>query len=171
MRFRYCPDCGALLGFRDLGDDKNVPWCENCAKPWFDMFSTCVISLVYNDNNEVLLLHQDYISNRYANLVSGFMQPGESAEEAARREILEETGIETGLLDFAGTYWFEKKGLLMIGFLAKTLNTDHVLKLSSEVDGAEWHPAEEAIGLVHPAGSVSHTLCEVFLNRLSGQQK
>lgn len=166
MNFRYCPDCGALLSPRDLGDDKNIPWCDNCDKPWFPMFPTCVISLVHNSRGEVLLLHQNYISAKYANLVSGYMQPGETAEEAAVREIREETGLEVVSLHQAGTYWFAKKEMLMLGFTALVSDNSEVA-LSGEVDSAEWAEAAEAVRKVHPEGSVSHTLCALHLTRIS----
>ena len=164
MRFHYCPKCGEALSFRDLGDDKDVPWCGRCSRPWFDMFSSCVIVLVHNERNEVMLLEQQYISSQYRNLVSGYIQPGETAEEAACREVLEETGITISQLEFAGTYWFAKKGMMMIGFIASAEAGDDAPRLSSEVDGAGWYDAAEAPGLVHPKGSVSHTLCDLFLN-------
>lgn len=166
MRFSYCPDCGAKLDRRDLGDDKNVPWCGNCSKPWFDMFPTCVITLVHNRRGEVLLLRQNYISPQYRNLVSGFMQPGENAAQAAIREVLEETGLEVKGLELVGTYWFARKGLLMIGHLA-AVEDDVPLRLSAEVDGASWHSPAEALSMVHPAGSgsVSNALCDLYLRR------
>lgn len=110
-----------------------MPWCDKCGKPWFDMFSTCVIALVANERDEVLLQRQAYISTRYCNLVSGYMAPGETAEEAARREIKEETGLDIEALELAGTWWFARKGLLMIGFLARA-SAGQELKLSVEVD-------------------------------------
>lgn len=165
MRYTYCPDCGSLLEARDLGDDKNVPWCVKCSKPWFDSFSTCVISLVYNSRNEVLLLKQDYISPVFRNLVSGYMQPGETAEAAALREVEEETGVKGNPPEFVGTYWFERKGLLMIGFLIKADSDE--LRLSAEVDGAEWVDAAKAVTMVHQRpDSTSNALCRFFLNRL-----
>lgn len=166
MKFRYCPDCGALLSARDLGDDKDIPWCERCSRPWFPIFPTCVISLVHNSHGEVLLLRQGYISTQYANLVSGYMQPGETAEEAALREIHEETGLEVISLHPAGTYWFSKKGMLMIGFTALVADELEV-KLSCEVDSAEWCEAPEAVDKVHPEGSVSHTLCALYLDMIN----
>lgn len=165
MKFRYCPDCGAQLELRTLGDDPDIPWCANCEKPWFPMFSTCVISLVYNNKGEVLLLHQNYISSRYLNLVSGYMSPGENAEEAAIREIKEETGLDVEKIDLCGTWWFDKKGLLMIGFFARVCEAS--LSLSGEVDGAGWYPYIDAPALVHPKGSVSHALCELFIKKSS----
>ncbi len=167
MRFRFCPDCGAPLSERDLGDDKNIPWCGVCGKPWFPLFATCVITLVHNSRGEVLLLHQNYISTRYANLVSGYMQPGETAEIAAAREVEEETGIKIKSLRYAGTYWFGKKQMLMIGFIAEAGDDAHIA-ISSEVDSAGWYPAAQAVAMVHPAGSVSHTLCDIYLGSITG---
>ena len=166
MRYTYCPDCGSELSHRDLGDDKDVPWCDACAKPWFDIFPTCIIALVHDRQGRVLLLRQGYISHQYANLVSGYMAPGETAEECARREIQEETGLTVTELKLEGTHWFAKKGLLMIGFFAEV--ADGELRLSSEVDSAAWYPAAEAPAQVHPltGGSVSALLTRKYLHRI-----
>lgn len=161
MIFKFCPDCGRQLEPRDLGDDHGVPFCTGCNKPWFPMFSTCVIALVHDGNGNVLLLHQPYISTVYNNLISGYMVPGETAEDAVRREVAEETGLSVTALTAAGTYWFAKKGLLMLGYIARVDAAEPVL--SSEVESATWVPAADAPACVHPAGSVSHTLTEIFL--------
>lgn len=158
MKFTYCPHCGTKLIENEIGDEGMVPYCDNCRQPMFDMFSTCIIALVVNEYDEALLLHQNYISDHYWNLVSGYMKPGERAEETAAREIAEETGVVIDSLEFAGTYWFEKKGLLMIGFIARAKKQE--LELSGEVDAAEWVPVREALDMVHPEGSVSHALVQ-----------
>lgn len=165
MRYQYCPKCGAKLSLRRLGDDGEVAWCASCEMPWFDTFSTCVIALVTDGAGQVALLRQKYISNRYANLVSGYMQPGETAEEAAAREIGEELGLTTTELRFVSTYWFEKKDMLMIGFIARVSRGS--FRLSAEVDGAEWVPASKALAMVHPPGSVSYALVSAFLEEES----
>ena len=103
MKFTYCPDCGAPLSRRDLGDDAGVPWCDRCSCPWFPVFPTAIIALVHNERGEVLLLRQDYISTEFRNLVSGYMTPGENAEQCARREILEETGLHVDRLELVLT--------------------------------------------------------------------
>ena len=162
MKFKYCPDCGELLGERTMGDEGEVPYCEKCQKPWFDMFSTCVITLVINEFDEAALLRQNYISEKYYNLISGYMKPGEDARTSAIREVEEETGLSVDKIDLTETYWFEKGGVLMIGFIAKAKKKDFVL--SKEVDGAKWVDVNEAINLVHPKGSVSHSLIEKYLN-------
>lgn len=164
MRFKFCPECGAALTARELGDEGAVPWCDKCATPWFDMFPTAVISLVHNSDGEVLLLHQNYISREFCNLVSGYIQPGEDAEATARREILEETGLQVQELELVCTKWFPKKEMLMIGFFAKVDNAE--LHLSGEVDGAEWHPANEVPALLSPSPtSTARALALKFLRQ------
>lgn len=134
MKFNYCPDCGSLLSHRDLGDEIGVPWCDECNKPWFPVFPVAIIALVYNDDGEVLLLRQNYISTKFHNLVSGYIVPGEDAETCAVREIKEETGLDVDTLRLVLTSWFEAKEMLMIGFFAHVKRKE--LVLSTEVDGA-----------------------------------
>lgn len=164
MHFLFCPQCGEKLIEKNMGDEGNVPFCENCNVPFFDMFSSCIIVLVTNEDGEVALLKQSYISNKYYNLVSGYMKPGEIAEETALREVEEEIGVKLENLKFSGTYWFGKKDMLMIGFIGFAHKTK--LNLSVEVDSAKWVPAHEAIKLVHPSGSVSHILVQKYLDSI-----
>lgn len=165
MKFTYCPDCGALLTRRELGDEGLVAWCDRCDKPWFEVFPTATISLVYNDSGQVLLLRQAYISTRFCNLVSGYIQPGEDAETTARREIFEETGLEVDRLELRLTRWFPKKEMLMIGFFAHALPGQQ-LRLSGEVDSARWVNASEILGLLHDSPtSTSRALALAYLNK------
>lgn len=167
MKFRYCPDCGSELVLRTLGDEIDVPWCERCSKPWFPVFPIAIIALVWNDYGEVLLLRQNYISTSFCNLVSGYITPGENAEECARREIEEETGLRVDDLELVMTGWFAKKEMLMLGFFAHTSHRE--LKLSSEVDDAFWCQKDEVPQYLstHP-GSTSRQLADKFLKREKG---
>ena len=166
MTFKYCPDCGARLSSRQLGDEGAVPWCDGCGKPWFPVFPVAVICLVRNEAGEVLLLRQEYISKEYRNLVSGYVVPGERCEETARREVEEETGVRPVSVELKGTWWFEKKQMMMVGFFVDVLKAP--LRLSTEVDDASWHTPEEAVGLVHPHSySVSRILSEMYLESVN----
>ena len=162
MRFKYCPECGEKLIMKPIGDEGDVPFCEKCNRPWFDMFSSAVIVLVVNECGEAALLRQDYMSTEHRVLVSGYVKSGETAEETARREVAEEIGIELTENRLVGTYWFEKKEMMMIGFIAHAKKAE--FSLSGEVDSAEWVAVEEAIKQVHRKGSVSYALLEEYLN-------
>lgn len=148
MHYKYCPECGSKLNDKPAGDDGNVPFCEKCNKYWFDSFSSCVIVLVYNEFDEVVLARQGYLSDKYASFTSGYMTPGETAEETAIREVKEEIGVDIQQLEYAGTYWFELRGQLMHGFIGYAPKCD--LVLSKEVDSAEWVPAQEAPKTMFP---------------------
>ncbi len=148
MRFKYCPECGSVLKPRCAGDDGLVPYCKQCEKMWFDMFSSCVLVLTYNEYDEVVLARQSTLSDRYASFTSGYITPGESAERAALREVREELGIELQTLEFAGTYWFERKQMLMCGFIGYAQKTE--LKLSEEIDSAEWTAAKDVPKTLFP---------------------
>lgn len=162
MRFKFCPQCGEKLILKPIGDEGDVPFCEKCACPRFDMFSSAVIVLVVNEYGEALLLKQNYMSEKYMVLVSGYIKPGENAEETARREVLEEVGLELDKNKLIATYWFDKKDMMMIGFIAHAKKAE--LTLSGEVDEARWVSARKAVDLVHPKGAVSYALLEEYLN-------
>lgn len=165
MHYKYCPECGHKLTDKPAGDDGNVPFCERCDKYWFDSFSSCVIVLVYNEFGEVVLARQGYLSDKYASFTSGYMSPGETAEESAIREVKEELGIDLKRLEYAGTYWFEPRGLLMHGFIGYTPKCD--LTLSQEVDSAEWVPALDVPKTLFPVSpnNSAYAIYRLFLKK------
>ena len=151
MQFKYCSECGEKLILKEAGDDGFVPFCNSCNKYYFDIFPSCVIVLVANEFDEIVLLRQSYLSDKYHTFVAGYMCAGENAETAAKREVKEEIGLDIDSLDFAGTYWFEQKGLLMLGFIARVKKSDFVL--SKEVDSAKWAKVDEVPALIFPKSS------------------
>ena len=142
MRFTHCPDCGQALSTRSLGDEGLVPWCESCQRPWFDSFSTCIIAAVMNSRGEVLLQREIRRPDREV-LVAGYIKPGESAEDAARREIAEETGLTVTAMRYVASYPHMDGNMLMLGFAATAEgepNPD-----SSEILSDRWATMEDAV--------------------------
>ena len=170
MRYIYCPQCGSKLTERPAGDEGNVPYCGKCGKLWFDTFPSCSIVLVANEYDEIALLWQYYMSDKHTTFVSGYITPGENAEQTALREVKEEIGIELDGVDYAGTYWFEKQGLLMHGFIARTKKQP--LVLSDEVDRAEWTPAEKVIETIFPdsPGNAAYAVYQKFMAEYYGKK-
>ncbi len=158
MHYKFCPKCGTKLIDKAAGDEGNVPFCTTCSCYWFDSFNSCSIVMVVNEQDEIALLTQKYLSDKYKSFVSGYITPGETAEETAIREVREEIGIEIERLEYAGTYWFETKGLLMHGFIGYA--SKGAFKLSKEVDNAEWVPSAEIEKLIFPEspGNSMHPL-------------
>ena len=148
MHYKFCPECGQKLIDKEAGDDGLVPYCTKCSTYWFDTFPCCIIVLILNELNEIALLSQSHLSNKHKTFVSGYITCGENAEEAAVREVKEELGIELEHIEAAGTYWFEKRGQLMHGFIAHTKKQSFTL--SSEVQDAQWIPFDEALDYFPP---------------------
>ncbi len=155
MKFTYCPDCGAKLEPREIGDEGLVPYCAHCARPHFDNPYTCTITLAVNEHGEAALIRQAYVSTETYVCVAGYLKSGETAEQTAAREVAEELGIEPDTVRYLRSYWFERKDMLMLGFLARVRKRD--FSLSGEVDSARWFPLCEAAEQVRE-GSIAQQL-------------
>lgn len=155
MHFKYCPHCGTEAIQKEIGDEGMMPYCSECKVPLWDMFSTCIICAVVNEQREVALLRQNYVSANQYVCVAGYIKMGESAEETACREVKEEIGQEVEELTFIQSYPFMKKEMLMLGYKATVKK--HELSLSGEVDSAEWVKFEDALGKLRE-GSIAWQL-------------
>lgn len=148
MRFVYCPQCGLKLTEKPIGDDGLIPYCTRCDRAWFDMFSSCVLVLVANEQDEVALTHQPHLSARYGVFTSGYIKPGETAEQAAAREVREELGLTIDSLESVGSFWYPKRGQLMHRFIGRCHKQP--ITCSTEVVDARWVPAAEMPGYMFP---------------------
>ncbi len=160
MHFKYCPHCGTKAIMKEIGDEGEIPYCVSCKIPLWDMFSTCIICAVVNEQREVALLRQDYVSTTSYVCVAGVMKLGESAEETARREVKEEIGLDVEELQFIKTYPYDKKEMLMIGFKASVKKAE--FKLSGEVDSVKWFSFEEALSQLRE-GSIAWQLVKTVI--------
>ena len=146
MRFEYCPFCGDKNILKKIGDEGEVPYCEKCSRPLFDMFSTCVLNVVVNEDKEVLLIRQSYgDTSRYVG-VAGFMKVGETPEEAGAREVLEETGLTAESIRYIDSAFYDGRDQLMLGLLARVKKAD--TNISGELLEAKWFTFEEAVKTV-----------------------
>lgn len=156
MHFEYCPHCGTKTVLREMGDDGAVPYCAACQKPLFDMFSACVLSVVRTRGGMLALIRQSYGQQEYYVGVAGYMKPGETAEQAALREISEEIGIAARELRFLFSKWHDAKGQLMLCFCAEA--DEAAFRLSGEVSEAKWFTPEEALRAVRPGSIIEQVV-------------
>ena len=161
MRFQYCPHCGNQLVKKEIGDEGLIPFCEKCKVPLWDMFTISIIAAVVNEQNEVALLRQNYVSATKYVCVAGIMKIGESAEEAVVREIKEEIGLDVEEVKFIKSYPYEKKEMLMLGYKAVVKKAD--FQLSREVDSVEWVKFENALSLLRE-GSIGWQLVKQVID-------
>ena len=160
MRFTYCPHCGNKLEMKEIGDEGLIPYCASCEVPLWDMFTTSIIAAVVNEENEVALLRQNYVSTTKYVCVAGIMKLGESAEETVIREVKEEIGLTVKSLKYIQSYPYEKKEMLMLGYEAVVEKDDFTL--SGEVDSVEWIKFESALKLLRE-GSIAWQLVKTVI--------
>lgn len=141
MEFFFCPTCGEKLVKRPIGDEGLVPFCENCHRPWFPFSYPCVICLCVDEKEHIALIKQAYVSERFV-CVAGYVKPGEAVEHTAKREVEEETGLSVLDVQYVGSYPYEKRDNLMLGFVCRVKHGDFAL--SGEVDHAAWFTPQEA---------------------------
>ena len=160
MKFTYCPFCGRKLEQREIGDEGLIPFCTSCNVPLWDMFTTSIITACVNQYDEVALIRQDYVSTANYVCVAGIMKLGESAEETVVREVKEELGLDVKSLTYIKSYPYDKKEMLMLGYMAVVEKAD--FKLSGEVDSARWVKFDEALGLLRE-GSIAWELVKAAI--------
>lgn len=113
---KFCGRCGTpLVLHTDISKR-----CPACGKEVWPQLATAVIVLIHREE-EVLLVHARNFKSDFYGLVAGFVETGETLEEAVHREVMEETGIRiTNLRYFGSQPWPYPCGL-MVGF-----NADYV---------------------------------------------
>jgi len=137
----YCYDCGTKLIKKELEHEGIVPFCPNCNKFIFPFFSAAVSMIILSGDKSKILLIKQYGKDFYR-FVAGYINKGESAEEAVYREMDEEVGLKPKYIKPLRTSYFEKSNTLMYNFLAVCDSLD--VKTNYEVDKYDWIPIENA---------------------------
>jgi len=141
--------------------------CESCDRQQFPRTDPAVILLV-TDGDRVLLGRQGtWPQGRYSTL-AGFVDPGESLEQAVAREVKEETAVEVTDVTYFGNQPWPFPSSLMIGFFARAVTTEVGVD-GDELEDARWFSRDdlrsgaEAGTLVLPGGiSISRSLVEAW---------
>lgn len=159
MLFRFCPQCGAELTTKQVGDEGEIPFCESCGRPWFSFSYPCVICLLTDGEGRFALIRQTYATKNYV-CVAGFIKERETAEQTAAREVREETGLEVLKLRYINSYYYPKHDNLMLGYVCTV--KPGAFTLSGEVERAGWFTLEEARELLSH-GTVGKELLKDYL--------
>ena len=157
----HCPACGAPLVEKALAGEGLVPWCEQCGAFRFNKFNVAVSMIVRAGDGGDILLIQQYGRAQYI-LVAGYVNRGEPAEDAARREIMEETGLEAIRLRFNRTRFYEPSNTLMINFTA-VVRDPGALKCNGEIDAWRWFSPADARANIRP-GSLAAEFLNAYLD-------
>jgi NAD+ diphosphatase len=133
QRHRFCANCGHETEMKDGGYRRHCPHCTAEHFPRTDP----VIIIIVRAGDQILMGRQaSWPTGRYSAL-AGFMEPGETIEEAARREVLEESGIRVGAMTYVASQPWPYPSSLMIGLIGEAVNRDIVID-KTELEDARW---------------------------------
>jgi NAD+ diphosphatase len=135
---RHCARCGAPTSMEDGGWRRG---CAACGAKHFPRTDPVVIMLVLHGDT-VLLGRQAIWPERMYSLLAGFMEPGETVEEAVRRETVEESGVPVGRVGYVCSQPWPFPSSLMLGCVAEAMS-DAIALNDAELEDAIWAPRAE----------------------------
>ncbi len=133
LNHAFCGRCGTLTE-PDSGGWRRV--CSSCAAQHFPRTDPVVIMLILKDDNVLVGRQSGFPSGIYS-LLAGFMEPGETVEDAVRRETLEEAGIEVGDVSYLGSQPWPYVSNVMLGCIG-IAQTDQIKIDEDELEDAQW---------------------------------
>lgn len=151
---RFCPQCGTRLIAGTNGEESSLV-CPNCHNTVYPRIEPCIIVLV-NRGDDILLAQHRQRNTQYYSCLAGFMEAGESCEQAVRREIMEETGITVRNIRYYGSQSWPFPSQLMLGFTAE-YESGEIHIQESELQRAAWFPRNNCPA-TPPEGSLAYRL-------------
>ncbi len=167
-RHRFCPNCGAVTALAQSGWRRD---CPSCKAEHFPRTDPVVIMLAIAGERCVLGRSPRFPQTMWSCL-AGFAEPGETIEEAVRREVQEEVGLTCARVRYFASQPWPFPSSLMIGCHAETL-TDQIVIDRSEIEEARWFDRDELKLMVtrkHPHGltapppiAIAHHIIRAFV--------
>lgn len=167
-RRSFCSNCAARLEIADAGYRRHCPQCGMDHFPRTDP----VVIMVARHARGILLGRQKAWKPGMYSALAGFVEPGETIEDAARREVYEESGIRVGAVRYVSSQPWPFVSNLMIGLIGEAL-TDEITVDATELEDARWFSREEAgqmLARTHPQGlyaanpfAIAHDLVKAAL--------
>ncbi len=150
--FKFCPTCSS-----PLTDDTHFSArkCLKCGKLFFPRIEPAIIVLVTKGDSILLVKTKNSKKNFYS-CVAGFVEQGETLEQAVEREVMEETGIKIQNIKYVANQPWPFPDQLMLAFTAQYKSGEIKLQEEEIADGG-WYTREN-MPLIPSPGSVSYSL-------------
>ena len=155
---RYCGVCGGPMKLHTAISKR----CTHCGKEVWPLLATAIIVLIHR-NDKVLLVHAKNFRGNWFGLVAGFVETGETLEEAVAREVQEEVGLTISNIRYFGSQPWPYPCGLMVGFHADYVSGDLHLQ-RSEIDDAGWYDRDH-LPPVPGKMSIARKLIDSWLDR------
>ena len=160
---QFCGSCGKKIKPHEI---ERAMICECKNNLIYPTISPCIIVLV-TKGEELLLAHNKNFPGDFYSTLAGFIEPGESAESAIKREVFEEVGVTIKNITYYGSQSWPFPSQLMLGYHAEyeegTIKPD-----GEEIDKADWFNYKELPQVPTGNISISGQLIESFIDKLKG---
>jgi NAD+ diphosphatase len=149
-RHRFCANCGTPSRVVDAGWRRDCPACNTQHFPRTDP----VVIMLAIDGERCLLGRSPRFAPRMWSCLAGFIEPGETIEEAVRRETREESAVVCGRVAYFASQPWPFPMSLMIGCYAAAVSTEITVD-RTELEDARWFSRDEVVAMLlrrHPDG-------------------
>jgi NADH pyrophosphatase NudC (nudix superfamily) len=187
LRNKLCPSCGSPTQMKSAGYRRQCS-NEDCITRTaiynsnYPRLDPSVITLIVaRDQNMCLLGRQPRFPANMYSCLAGFIEPGESIEDAVAREVSEEVGILVNEVEYVASQPWPMPSSLMLGLMAYVPHVQQIKLDTSELEGASWFTREEAVGmLTHthrdqlflpPAQAIGHQLVRHWVKKSAFREK
>jgi NAD+ diphosphatase len=137
---RHCPGCGSPLEAEMAG------WVLRCREDGTEHFprtDPAVIMAVRDGRDRLLLARNAHFPSGFHSVLAGFVEPGESLENAVAREVAEEIGVEVAEVEYVGSQPWPFPRSLMLGYRAWAPDAAELTLQEDEIAEARWFSREE----------------------------
>lgn len=143
-RHRFCGVCGSPTESRDAG---HVRKCVNpdCGTSCFPRTDPAVIMLIHDGGDRVILGRKSAMPLGQHSILAGFVEPGESLEDAVAREVFEEVGVRIDDIHYHSSQPWPFPANIMLGFNARATTFDITVDYNELEDGARWFTRDELL--------------------------
>ncbi len=137
---KHCGVCGSV-SLAESGGNTRICSNDECGAQIFPRVDPAIIVLVSNDQQCLLGRQSNWPEGRYST-IAGFVEPGESLEDAVRREVAEETNIQVAEVRYHSSQPWPFPSSLMLGFTADASSGEIQLN-DGELEDAQWFTRKE----------------------------
>lgn len=167
-RHKHCGTCGSPA---NPGQAGHVRICSSgsCARQQFPRVDPAVIVLVFDGNKCLLGRQASWAPGRYST-IAGFVEPGESLEDAVKREVLEETSVKVDDVNYHSSQPWPFPSSLMLGFTARA-SSRGIHLTDRELEDARWFTRSQIADgtpLLSPPLSIAYRLIEYWFDQEPG---
>lgn len=163
---RFCGRCGASMAVERAGHARR---CTSCGHTSFSRIDPAVIVLPHDGERALLGRQAGWPPGRYST-IAGFVEPGESLEDAVRRELGEEVGVTALEIAYHSSQPWPFPSSLMLGFIARVEHAEPVLH-DGELEHARWFTREELLSgevRLPPSHAISRRLINEWIDSVPG---